>query len=212
MAEVNRPGISCPEPGDSLSADYFRLNYVCDESTVDGSYRDNEAQIARILHYLSNSPHIDSIAIYSYVSPEGSFRRNAELSLLRAQSAMDFILKNSAGRTDLSPENIRLYPMNENWKGLEAMVRESYAGSDRDDVIRLIADSTLSHQARKARLMALDGGRTWDILKADYMPSLRYATWVCHWEKPAPESEPLEIIRGGIIKIYSGYRTIHFPA
>lgn len=202
-AEENyRHDFVCPQVKDTVSGERFRLYYGCDESTVVGNYLDNEAQIERIMQYLSKSPRIDSIVIYSYVSPEGSFRRNAELSLRRAQAARDFILGHSQGRTDLRSDNIRLHPMNENWEGLGAAVKEKYDGADRDEVLSIIYDPKLSPQARKNRLMALDGGRTWKTLKDKYMPPLRYATWVCHWEDPAPEYEPIDSVGGG----YQDYR------
>lgn len=171
-----------PTPADTLTINVFRLYYVCDESTVREDYMDNAAQMDSIRNYLATSPRIDSIAIYAYSSPEGPFRRNSQLSILRAETARDFILAN--GREGLADAVISLHPMDENWDGLREEVVKSYHRHDRNKVLRFIDDKSVGVETRKWRLQQLDKGYTWSLLKRKYMPQLRYATWICVWEKP----------------------------
>ncbi|MGM9736101.1 MAG: hypothetical protein ACI3ZL_06785 [Candidatus Cryptobacteroides sp.] len=181
----------CHPVSDTLTTNVFRLYYVCDESSVREDYMDNAAQMDSIRRYLATSPRIDSIAIYAYSSPEGSFRRNSQLSLLRAEATRDFILANGALR--ISSADITLHPMDENWEGLREEVAKNYHRHDRDKVLRIIDDTSVGVDTRKWRLQQLDKGYTWDYLKRNLMPRLRYATWICVWESPAiPE------IGGGI--------------
>ena len=61
---------------DSVNSDRYALYYYCDRIDLQEDYLDNALQMMRIRDILSKSPHIDSIAIYAYASPEGSPHRN----------------------------------------------------------------------------------------------------------------------------------------
>lgn len=173
----------------------FKLFYVRDEIVVREDYLDNAEQMRQIREHLASSPHIDSITIRAYASPEGAFRHNRYLSQQRAVAARDFILQNASGRSDLSEENIRLCPMDENWEGLREAVEQNYHRHDRARVLAIIDDDRVGPQTKKWRLEQLDGGYTWKYLLRKYMQRLRYATWVCIWESPEPEPEPEPVPR-----------------
>lgn len=186
----------CRDSSDSLRAKVFRLYYVCNESVVREDYMDNASQMDSIRKYLASSPRIDSIAIFSSSSPEGSFRRNSYLSRIRAEAARDFMISN-AGH-DIRGASVSLHPVDENWEGLREAVIKSYHRHDLDRVVRILDDTSVGVDTRKWRLMQLDGGYTWDYLKRNLMPQLRYTTLICVWEKPAIQEIP-EISGGGII-------------
>lgn len=118
----------------------FKLFYVRDEIVVREDYLDNAEQMRQIREHLASSPHIDSITIRAYASPEGAFHHNRYLSQQRAVAARDFILQNASGRSDLSEENIRLCPMDENWEGLREAVEQNYHRHDRARVLAIIDD------------------------------------------------------------------------
>lgn len=61
------------------------------------------------------------------------------------------------------------------------LVSQSYIRHDREEVLRILNDRRIGDEARKMRLKQLDGGRTWEYMLENYMPSLRAATWVCVW-------------------------------
>ncbi len=93
----------------------FRLYYRLSDINIDSTYLDNILQMDTIKRYLALSPRIDSITIYAYASPEGSFRGNRRLAEKRAEAAKEFILANLAPGSP-TPEII-LKPTAEHWGG-----------------------------------------------------------------------------------------------
>lgn len=173
-----------PASSDSSVAETFRLYYRWDEISIDSTYLDNNANIKRILDNLRASTRIDSIAIYSYSSPEGSYRHNEYLSVRRAEAAKKFILDNVRDGV-LDEQDIRLYPVAEHWEGLYEEVKADYFRWDRDWVLRTIA-ADISPETKEWRFRNHDNGIAWRLLQKHYMPKLRLATWICVWVPVAP--------------------------
>lgn len=169
------------ENKDSVVTEIFSIYYECDSTTVNPEYLDNKAQITRILRYIKNSPRIDSITIYSWVSPEGKYEHNLSLSKERANTAKRFLLSNSPDSLKLNSSKIKISPIAENWEGLIAKVKECYHFSNRDAVLEILCDETISNDVRKWKLKCLDRGLSWRYMINNYMPSLRAASWVCVW-------------------------------
>lgn len=163
---------------DSTAHDRYALYYFRDRIDIDKEYLDNAYQISRIKNILSRSTRIDSIVVYAYASPEGSPSRNRWLAERRASAARDFILNNLPANSTLSPENIILRPMGENWEGLEAELEENYHLPNRDRVMRIIR-SRVNTETKKWRLQHLDNGYTYRLIIRNHMPKLRLATWIC---------------------------------
>lgn len=163
---------------DSLSHETYSLYYILDRINIEEDYLDNAYQISRIRDILARSPRIDSIAIYAYASPEGPHYRNVWLSEKRAEAAKQFILSNMPSRSTLLPENIHLYPMGENWQGLQEELEQNYHRPNRDMVMRIIY-SNAHTETKKYRLRQLDNGYTYHMIIKDHMPRLRVATWIC---------------------------------
>jgi len=186
----DRYDIQSPPHNDSTKTEQFHLHYICDSADIDTNYLDNRKQIAKIRYYLQNSPRIDSITIFSWASPEGSYRRNRWLAQERGQSARHFLLANSPDSTRLCNDKIKISPLAENWTGLTAIVTERYNRPDRDKVLKILHAEGISDETRKWRLKQLDKGRTWRYLIDEYMAELRAATWVCVWAEaidPLPD-------------------------
>ncbi len=166
---------------------HFRIYYRKDRTTLDPNYLNNSAQIDTILRYLARSPKIDSIAITSYSSPEGEFEFNRYLAEKRAETAREFILANLSPKTKIP--KIILNPVYEHWEGLLEEVRANYHLHDRDYVISILSDTTITDAERKEKLKAIDYMPVWEHLIGHHMSELRLATWVCVWV--APEDLPL---------------------
>ncbi len=166
---------------------HFRIYYRKDKTTLDPNYLSNDLQIDTILHYLARSPKIDSISITSYSSPEGEFEFNKYLAEKRAETARDFILNNLSPKT--KTPKIILNPVYEHWEGLLEEVRANYHLHDRDHVISILEDSTITDAVRKEKLKAIDYMPVWEHLIGNHMSELRLATWICVWV--APEDLPL---------------------
>lgn len=181
--------------GDIVSKEMnFAIHYRFDDVTFDPDYLDNRRTADLISGYLLESPRIDSIIVYSWSSPEGSYLYNARLSRERAKTAVRFLLDHSPDSLKLNSEKIRISPIAENWEGLKKLVEENYRRSDKDEILQIISDETISVETKKWRLQQLDGGFTWRYLLGRYMPQLRSATWICIWAEtidPMPEVYPL---------------------
>ena len=169
---------------DSVNSDRYALYYYCDRIDLQEDYLDNAMQMARIKDMLLHSPHIDSIAIYAYSSPEGSPKWNNWLAVKRAEAAKAFILSNLSNDSILQPENIILHPMGENWEGLYEELYANYHLLNRDAVLRIMR-AKVGTETKKWRLQNLDGGYTYTWIIRNHMPRLRVATWICVYvQKP----------------------------
>ena len=168
---------------DNVSSGRYMLYYICDDIEIDENYLDNAYQIFRIKDILARSPQIDSISIYAYASPEGSFKRNKWLAEKRALAAREFILKNLPKNSALKPENIRLCPMGENWEGLEYELEANYNLLNRDMVMKIM-HAKIPTETKKWRLKKLDNGYTYNYIIRNHMPKLRLSTWVCMYISP----------------------------
>lgn len=169
---------------DSVNSDRYALYYYHDRIDLQEDYLDNAMQMARIRDMLLHSPHIDSIAIYAYSSPEGSPKWNNWLAVKRAEAAKAFILSNLSNDSILQPENIILHPMGENWEGLYEELYANYHLLNRDAVLRIMK-AKVGTETKKWRLQNLDGGYTYTWIIRNHMPRLRVATWICVYvQKP----------------------------
>ena len=176
------------EGKDTSIIEKFSIYYKVDSIDINPRYLDNRRQIEHILHYLDNSPRIDSITIYAWASPEGPYRYNKWLSRERARTAKSFLLKHSPDSAALNAGKIKISPIAENWTGLRRLVEADYHRSDREKVIQILDDRSIGDQTRKVRLQKLDRGRSWRYMIRNYMPELRAATWVCVWAEAPPVS------------------------
>lgn len=186
--------INAAEP-DSTLVQNFSIHYKVDSIKINPDYLNNRIQIEEILHYLNNSPRIDSITIFAYASPEGSYKRNKWLSDQRAKAAKEFLLKNSPDSVKLNSDKIKISPIAENWSGLLSSVEQDYYRADRGRVLQILRDTTIGDETRKYRLKQLDSGRTWRYFINNYMPHLRAATWTCVWAEVIPALPEVAIVQ-----------------
>lgn len=186
---------------DSVNSDRYALYYYCDRIDLQEDYLDNALQMMRIRDILSKSPHIDSIAIYAYASPEGPPHRNLWLTQKRAEVAKEFILANMPGDSILLPENIILHPMGENWDGLYAELDANYHLMNRDRVMNIMR-ANLPTETKKRRLRDLDNGFSWNYIIRHHMPALRVATWFCVYTRiPEFVADSMPQINVGIMEL-----------
>ena len=181
----------------------YRLYYRWNEVDIDSSYLHNADNLRKIVDHLHSFPKIDSISIWSYASPEGIFEHNAKLARQRAVAARNFILSNCTEDNGLNRRKIILHPVPENWAGLREAVETGYHRWDREKVIEILDDMTISDATREWRLQQLDGGISWKWMRIHLMPKLRVATYVRVWGSmenvPAAAAEQLQ--RRGIASV-----------
>ena len=109
------------------------------------------------------------LTIRSYASPEGSPAANATLAKNRAECMRQYL-------TDVlgvPAERITVESCGEDWAGLARKVEGSYDGANRDEVLRILSDDSLSGGQKKAAVRALDGNATWQYLITNQMAILR---------------------------------------
>ena len=152
------PVPALPAGADSASiVDRFALYYWRDRIDLDEDYLDNARQMTRIKRYLAESPHIDSITVYAYASPEGVYEHNVWLARKRAEAAKRYILEHIPAGSDFDASRIRLCPMEENWDGLEAEIEANYHRSNREQVLAILR-APVRNDTKKWRLQQIDGG------------------------------------------------------
>lgn len=176
----------------------FRIYYPINKTTIHEDYMDNHRQLARIKRYLAESPHIDSITIYSYASPEGPYRFNKWLSGERGKTAKRYLLENTPAERHLPDSLIIIDPTAENWEGLREEILDHYTADDLPELLAVLDLPDISDERRKVLLRRLNGGKPWRYILKHIMPHLRYATWITVWqtikvELPMPTQAELRI-------------------
>ena len=137
----------------------------------------NRATLDKIVEEISKIGSADrlrlsGIEITGFASPEGALPFNARLGQGRAEALRAHI---RSRLPELADDDFVLVNGVENWDGLRRMV----AASDMDsrDAVLAIIDS-LSGEARKRALKALDGRRSYDFMLRNFYPELRNACYV----------------------------------
>ena len=117
----------------------------------------------------------------AWASPEGRVSQNESLSRKRAEAARDLLV-----RAGVPAERILLRSHGEDWAGLRANVLADYDGSDREEILWILDDTSLGAEAKKAKLRQLSDGKTWRGLIASRMADLRRAE-ISVYDKAARE-------------------------
>ena len=134
-------------------------------SAIDRSYLNNRSGLEK----LSNYAGAQCLYIYVKASPEGDEAANEKLSIRRAER-----IKAHLKATGYAGEVVTVYK-GEDWEGLAGKVRESSDLPDKDAVLDILGNSSLSRDQRKKALQALSYGHTWLRLMEEEMQELRKA-------------------------------------
>ena len=185
-------------PSFTITSKNFSIYYPVSRTHIQENYLGNKTNLPEIRDYLALSPRIDSIVIYSYASPEGSYEFNKYLSKERGITAFNYI-KRYMSQRDASNANliVHLSPIAENWDGLREEVLIHYDRDDKDAVLEILDRTDISDEKRKVLLKGLDGGKSWQFILKHCMPQLRHATWKFVGVDPMhpfehPEIEPVK--------------------
>ena len=204
--------------GYAQNSEEVRIHFRQNRSEIDSTLFQNHKNIIRLTEILTDGSQIDSIVIKSWASPEGTLRRNIELSEERAATVRSFVIDNLPADSNLDSTLIRTYPMSENWVGLISEVESRYHRHNREEVLALLKDQSLRDDVRKWKLRQIDNGFTWDYLCTLYMPFLR-ATSVITIFRSLPKAEAKvtsqtttvtysdDIVSGHTQKVFMAFRT-----
>ena len=166
---------------DTSVVTHSRIYYPVNKIDIYEDYMTNSTELENIKLHLQSSPRIDSITIYSYASPEGSYAFNKWLAAERGKTAKRYLLANVPKYREFPDSLIRLNPTAENWVGMREEIVSRYDLSDKDKVLEIIDREGVSDERRKQLIKALNGGRSWQYILKNIMPHLRYATWISVW-------------------------------
>lgn len=160
------------------SSNDFYIYYPVSRTHIQEGYLGNDSAFREIKNYLNLSPRIDSIVIYSYASPEGTYQFNKYLSRERGITAFKYIKEHMSPHDAVNADKIvRFSPTAENWAGLYEEVLKLYNRHDLDDVLDILRRNDITDERRKFLLKQLDRGESWRFILKHCMPQLRHATW-----------------------------------
>lgn len=168
---------------DSLVEMRFRIFYPVNQTEIQEDYMGNADMLHRIRKYLEKSPQINRITIYSYASPEGSYSLNKRLASERGKTAKQYLLSQIPSERQLPDSLIVIDPTAENWQGLRDLVFYQYQHEDKEDILTILDRTDITDERRKVLLKRLNRGKSWQYIKKELMPHLRYATWISVWQR-----------------------------
>lgn len=155
----------------------FQILFPLDSTHLNPRYMTNPAQLKRIGDFVKNAARPgDSLVIWSYASPEGTYKNNVRLSKGRGVTARNY-LSGLFEDSGLAEQMIVINPTAENWAGLRELVVGEYPLPDKSQVLQVL-DANIPPDTKKYRLKRLNGGKSWDYILKNFMPRLRYAKWV----------------------------------
>lgn len=155
---------------------YFRQGY----SNLDPLFRDNGTHLDSLAAYLRAADadtlrRVKTIHIVGAASPEGSTKRNMQLSEQRAASIMAWL----RSRLPFPESTYVSHALAEDWQGLEALVEASDMPW-RDEVLNIIRNTPVwivrdgkVVDGRKRQLGMLRGGEPWRYMESRFFPELR---------------------------------------
>ena len=129
---------------------------------------DNPVQIEALTAAIQSNAPPEVIYLDAFASPEGRVSWNKVLAGRRAES-----VKNLLVELGIPSDRITVRTREENWEGLREVVESGYSGADKQEVLDILADSSLDAAAREEKLQSLNGGRTWAGLVSGWMENLR---------------------------------------
>lgn len=171
------------------------VDFVVDRFDIRPSYRNNEAEIGKIISTIDlvkndRNVEITNINIHGYASPEGAYAHNAWLAENRTKALTDYVRR----LYDIPADMFTSSSTPEDWEGLRRLVAASDL-AEREDILAVIDDGSLSPDAKEARLRACYPAARSFMLKQWY-PSLRHSDYVISYVvRPFTAEEALEVMK-----------------
>ena len=131
------------------------------------SYLQNQ-EVAAALKNLSNTAAGKKIVLDSYSSPEGRASWNMVLARRRAEAVKAYLV--SLG---FYADAIAVRSVQENWAGLAETLRDGWFGAEREEVLGVINDSSITDAQREEQLRSIGGSVVWNRIIASWMADLR---------------------------------------
>ena len=152
----------------------FRIFYPVGKTELREDYMDNARTLQHIQKYLEYSSRIDSITIYSYGSPDGTYSRNNYLAAGRGKTLQEYLSRQLPAHPALSDSRLVINVTAENWSGLRDLVLTQYPYANRSEVLAVLDCTDISDDRREELLIGLDNGKSWSYMLNHLMPQLYF--------------------------------------
>lgn len=161
--------------------DELEITFKVSKTDIDSSVFDNEETFRKILDAVDkiyNNPDykIEKLHVSGYASPEGPAKFNTWLGINRAKALINYIIE-SRPEYGLTEKDFEIHNGEENWVGLRRVLVESSL-EEKESVIAIIDDASLSGEAKKVAIKKMNGGETWKRMLKDIYPHLRCARYL----------------------------------
>lgn len=148
--------------------------YSLGSSSYEPRYRDNAARLEAFINEIkalqdSTNYRIAAVSLTASASADGTAEINSKVSNGRLVSGRKLMEKH----LDFSGAEISEAVVTERWESIRLAVLHDESIADRDTVISIINDSTLTQQAKERSLKRLNRGRTWKEIYAKFLPERR---------------------------------------
>lgn len=157
--------------GDVRDTVAFSVYFHFDSSQIDTAYMDNGKTLDSVLVLLSKPYFKDTLTITAAASPDGKSGYNRILSRRRAESLRNFFMEAMPG---LSPDQLQIDAVGEDWAGLKSLVQNDPRFPQRDIVLEII-DSEYRDDTKEMALRAIPG--MFGYLVKNHLYYLRSATF-----------------------------------
>jgi|GEM_PF-2610597 len=178
--------VTPPSAGRIVSLSASPLFFERSSAVFQPGFSGNAGQIAFIQQRIADGA--DSLALVSYASPEGTIAVNQSLSERRAAAVRDYLSR----QTGIPAGNISVRTVGEDWDGFYKAVYNTFQGTNRDEVLRILGNTAMGPDAKENAIKRLDGGRTWQSLIQNQMADLRRVEVQCLKAAPKPEKTVVE--------------------
>lgn len=179
----------------SVSGEAYII-YAVGNAEIKPALANNQNELDKIRHSIEDirkleGVTINSIAITSYASPEGTWQSNQSLSERRAASLTGWLQRNY----DLHGITLTSRGMGEDWDGLTELVRidAGMTTAEREYVLDVISTVGI-FDGRENRIMQYAGGRTYRYMLQSLFPLLRRSAYHIDYSVPEYSIETIKEI------------------
>ena len=153
------------------------LDFPVNQTKIYPEYRNNPEELKKIIATIDlvkndKNTEITEIDIEGYASPEGSYKTNARLAQGRAEALKTYVQELEHFEKDF----IKVTSVPEDWQALREYVEKSNF-AQKEEMLSIINNETLSYDARELRLRMIDGGKAYATLLKECYPSLRHSDY-----------------------------------
>lgn len=186
LAEMHSPLEELVEP-DADTAKLVIVTFDMGQSRINRRDSNNAKALEGLDSLLSDSARItklDYINITAQPAPDEQALFSESAARRRAQSLKSYITYNYPAVED---EKIHISMGEEDWQGLERIIRLDPGMPYQDDVLTLL-NNPISNEQKKARLRTMSGGVVQRYMSTNILPNLRSgAAYTVHFNTKEPE-------------------------